>query len=191
MCACRAGFWPCPAVSTWPRMVSETSSGETPARSRAALMVEAPSSCAGLLAKLPLKLPTAVRAAEAMTILVMGSLHWRTSPGSGSGRRAGRADDLPQAPVATPRGTKPGRAQPAWAERKSGPSRTRGLQPEDSPRRGPRSATGAQARRPVRRTKPHFGTPDRRSSLLGLAIAPLNGASATPVQTYSAKSSSE
>ena len=71
MCAWRAGFWPWPAVSTWPRMVSETSPGSTPARSSTALMTPAPSSCAGVLAKAPLKLPTAVRAADAITILVM------------------------------------------------------------------------------------------------------------------------
>ncbi len=32
ICACRAGFWPCAAVSTWPRMVSETSALSMPAR---------------------------------------------------------------------------------------------------------------------------------------------------------------
>ena len=29
--ACRAGFWPCAAVSTWPRITSETSLPATPA----------------------------------------------------------------------------------------------------------------------------------------------------------------
>ena len=42
--ACRAGFWPPPAASTWPRMTSETSPGSTPARSSAALMAILPSS---------------------------------------------------------------------------------------------------------------------------------------------------
>ena len=59
ICAWRAGFWPWPAVSTWPRIVSETSPGSTPARSSAALIAAAPSSCAGVAAKEPLKLPTA------------------------------------------------------------------------------------------------------------------------------------
>ena len=42
MCAWRAGFCPWPAVSTWPRMVSDTSSGATPARSSAARITAAP-----------------------------------------------------------------------------------------------------------------------------------------------------
>ena len=62
ICACRAGFCPCAAVSTWPRMVSDTSPGSTPARSSTALITAAPSSCAGVLANEPLKLPTGVRA---------------------------------------------------------------------------------------------------------------------------------
>jgi hypothetical protein len=74
ICAWRAGFWPCAAVSTWPRMVSETSDLSTPARSTTASMTMRPSSCAGVLAKEPRKLPTGVRAALAMTTLVMGSL---------------------------------------------------------------------------------------------------------------------
>ena len=79
MCACRAGFCPCAAVSTWPRMVSETSSGATPARSSTARITAAPRSCAGVLANAPLKLPTAVRAADAITILLISS-----STGGGS-----------------------------------------------------------------------------------------------------------
>ena len=69
--ACRAGFCPVPAVRIWPRMTSSTSSGRTPARSIAALMATVPSTWAGSAAKAPLKLPTGVRAADAITISVM------------------------------------------------------------------------------------------------------------------------
>src|SRR5581483_1085776 len=65
--AWRAGFCPCAAVSTWPRMTSETSSPVTLARSRAALMATSPSLWAGRVAKAPLKDPTGVRAADTMT----------------------------------------------------------------------------------------------------------------------------
>src|SRR4051794_11462879 len=51
-------------------MTSSTSSGFTPARSSAAWMAMVPSACADMEAKAPLKLPTGVRAAEAMTISV-------------------------------------------------------------------------------------------------------------------------
>src|SRR5690625_393044 len=71
ICAWRAGFCPCAAVSTCPKMVSDTASFSTPARSSAASIAAAPSSWAGTLAKAPLKLPIAVRAAEAMTTSVM------------------------------------------------------------------------------------------------------------------------
>jgi hypothetical protein len=65
------------AVRIWPMMTSSTSDGFTPARSSAATMATRPSSWAGTLAKAPLKLPTGVRAIEAMTISVMcwGSLN--------------------------------------------------------------------------------------------------------------------
>ncbi|MNT05666.1 hypothetical protein D3C72_1402940 [compost metagenome] len=69
--AWRAGFWPAAAVSTWPMMTSLTWSGFTPARSSAALMTRAPSSGAGILASEPPNLPTAVRAAETMTMSVI------------------------------------------------------------------------------------------------------------------------
>ena len=72
--AWRAGFWPWPAVSTWPRMTSETSPGCIPARSGAAFMTTLPSSCAGRLAREPLKDPTGVRAALAMTMVVFSWL---------------------------------------------------------------------------------------------------------------------
>ncbi|CUW92658.1 exported hypothetical protein [Agrobacterium fabacearum S56] len=49
-------------------MTSSISWAATPARSRTALMTVAPSSWAGVLAKPPLKEPTAVRAALAITI---------------------------------------------------------------------------------------------------------------------------
>jgi hypothetical protein len=68
MAACRAGFWPCPALRIWPRITSSTSPGSTLARSRALLIAAAPSSWAGVLAKAPLNEPTAVRAALTTTI---------------------------------------------------------------------------------------------------------------------------
>ena len=68
MAAWRAGFWPAPAVRTWPKITSSTSSGETPARSRAALIAMAPSSWAGTVLKAPPNEPTAVRAAPTMTM---------------------------------------------------------------------------------------------------------------------------
>src|SRR5690606_13866468 len=50
-------------------MTSSTSAAATPARSSAALIASAPSSWAGTLANAPLNVPTAVRAALAMTIV--------------------------------------------------------------------------------------------------------------------------
>ena len=82
ICACRAGFWPCAAVSTWPRMVSETSPFSIPARDTTSSSTAAPSACAGVEANAPLKEPTAVRAAEAITTLVIWDLP--------AGFRAGR-----------------------------------------------------------------------------------------------------
>ena len=69
--AWRAGFWPWPAVSTWPRIVSSTSDLSIPARVTNASSTAVPRSCAGVLAKAPPKLPTAVLAAEAITTLVI------------------------------------------------------------------------------------------------------------------------
>src|SRR4026207_2084216 len=68
-------------------MTSETSPGSTRARSRAAVMASAPRRGAGMLARAPLKAPTGVRAAPAITIedasFVMG---WALQ---GSGREFG------------------------------------------------------------------------------------------------------
>ena len=69
--AWRAGFWPEAAVRIWPMMTSSTSPPSMPARSMAALIAAVPSTWAGTEAKAPLKAPTGVRAAEAMTISVM------------------------------------------------------------------------------------------------------------------------
>ena len=49
-------------------MTSDTFGASTPARLSASLMAILPSSCAGKLAKAPLKAPTGVRAAPTMTI---------------------------------------------------------------------------------------------------------------------------
>src|SRR5689334_14308128 len=51
--ACRAGAWPSPAGSTQPMNTSATASGETPARSSAALIAVAPSFGAETLASSP------------------------------------------------------------------------------------------------------------------------------------------
>ena len=66
--AWRAGFWPTPAASTWPRMTSPTTSAARPLRSSRLLMTMLPSSVAGVLAREPPNLPTAVRAAATITI---------------------------------------------------------------------------------------------------------------------------
>ncbi len=67
--ACRAGFCPAPAARIWPKMTSETSPGSRRARSRAPRIATLPNSWAGRLASAPLKAPTGVRAALAMTIV--------------------------------------------------------------------------------------------------------------------------
>ncbi len=72
--AWRAGFWPEPAVSTWPMITSETWSGDSFARSSTPLMTWAPSSGAGILPIVPPNLPTAVRAAATMTMSSMNLL---------------------------------------------------------------------------------------------------------------------
>src|SRR5690348_9077725 len=69
--AWRAGFWPTPAVSTWPITTSETCSAGTPARSRTFLMTIAPRSDAGVFAKAPPNLPIGVRAAPTMKMSSM------------------------------------------------------------------------------------------------------------------------
>src|SRR5690554_5694253 len=61
MAAWRAGFWPQPAVSTWPRMTSPTCSPAMPVSSIRALITAVPSWSARRLDKPPPKLPTAVR----------------------------------------------------------------------------------------------------------------------------------
>ena len=71
MAAWRAGFWPVAAVRIWPSTTSLTSAGATPARSSAAAITTSPSLDAGRLARPPLKAPTGVRTALAMTISVM------------------------------------------------------------------------------------------------------------------------
>ena len=68
MAAWRAGFMPCAAVSTWPRITSSTSPALMPARSMAPVIATVPRSEAGVLANAPLKAPTGVRAPLAMTI---------------------------------------------------------------------------------------------------------------------------
>src|SRR3954463_8824136 len=55
-------------------MTSETSSGATPACSRAATIAVRPSSCAGVEAKAPRNDPTGVRLAAVMTTSVMDGL---------------------------------------------------------------------------------------------------------------------
>ncbi len=71
MRAWRAGFWPAPAASTWPMMTSPTWAASILLRSSSALMTREPSSVAGVLASAPPNLPTAVRAAETMTMSSM------------------------------------------------------------------------------------------------------------------------
>ncbi|MNT78349.1 hypothetical protein D3C72_2175770 [compost metagenome] len=66
--AWRAGFWPQPAASTWPMITSPTASTGRPVRASSSLMTMLPSSVAGVLASEPPNLPTAVRAAETMTM---------------------------------------------------------------------------------------------------------------------------
>src|SRR5579862_3570741 len=72
--AWRAGFWPSPALRIWPMMTSLTSPGSTPARRIASLIATSPNLCAARLASPPLKAPTGVRAALAMTTSVMRGL---------------------------------------------------------------------------------------------------------------------
>ncbi len=73
----RAGFWPEPAVRTWPRMTSPIWSPLSFARSSRAVTTAAPSSGAGVLARVPPNLPTAVRAAATMTMSVLMDLSCR------------------------------------------------------------------------------------------------------------------
>ena len=80
MTAWRAGFWPTPACSTWPRITSLTCSPVSLERSSSAFSTVAPRNAdAGVLASVPPNLPTAVRAAATMTISVLMGF----SPGAG------------------------------------------------------------------------------------------------------------
>jgi hypothetical protein len=65
--ACRAGFWPAAAVSTWPIITSLTSSGPTPVLASNAVITFAPSSVAGILPIVPPNFPTPVRNAATIT----------------------------------------------------------------------------------------------------------------------------
>ena len=67
--ACRAGFWPVLAVSTWPRITSSIASGARFVFFKRSRMTIAPKSAALIPARLPLKLPTAVLAAATITTL--------------------------------------------------------------------------------------------------------------------------
>ena len=71
--AWRAGFWPEPAAKTWPMMTSPTIAGSTLARAKASRITMDPNSVADTLANEPPNLPTAVRAAETITMSSMDS----------------------------------------------------------------------------------------------------------------------
>ncbi len=70
--AWRAGACPCPAWRTLPNTTCSTSSGLTPARSRAARMATDPRAGAGSEDSLPRNDPTGVRAAERITRFFIG-----------------------------------------------------------------------------------------------------------------------
>ena len=74
MDACRAGFWPAAAASTWPMMTSSTSLGSIPVSSIRAAITLAPSPLAGIAASEPPNFPTAVRRAATMTASFMENL---------------------------------------------------------------------------------------------------------------------
>src|SRR5438552_6563570 len=65
--ACRAGFWPVPALTTLPMMHSSTISGSIPARRTASATTSAPSSGAVRLLRTPSSFPVGVRTALTMT----------------------------------------------------------------------------------------------------------------------------
>ena len=69
--ACRAGFWPSPAVSTFPMITSSICAPSTPPRSSTALITVEPSAGAETFAREPPKFPTAVRAAEMITAIML------------------------------------------------------------------------------------------------------------------------
>lgn len=68
--AWRAGFCPWPAVKTWPKMTSEMSVGSMLDRRRTSRMTTVPRSLAGVVERVPMKVPTAVRAALTITTVV-------------------------------------------------------------------------------------------------------------------------
>src|SRR5512146_3506923 len=72
MPACRAGAWPVPAARTHPMMTCSTSSFRMPLRATASATATAPSFGAGTSARDPMKLPTAVLAAPAITTSFIG-----------------------------------------------------------------------------------------------------------------------
>src|ERR1700680_3322456 len=84
--ACRAGFWPRPACSTFPIRISSTWSASMPARRMASSTTVAPSVVAGTSPNMPPTVPTGVRTALTMTassilvaLLVTGG-HERSLP---------------------------------------------------------------------------------------------------------------
>src|ERR1019366_4713799 len=85
--AWREGICPWPACSTWPTTTCSTCSGSTPARSRAALIANPPSSVASSEDRPPPILPMGVRAAPRITVLGMWSaLSCRSCKVTGRGR---------------------------------------------------------------------------------------------------------
>ena len=90
--ACRAGFWPWLAVSTWPRITSSTAAGSSFARASAARIAASPSWWAGTAAKAPLKLPIAVRAAATITMSISNSSSDLSDGLAGERRSKIRAD---------------------------------------------------------------------------------------------------
>ena len=64
--AWRLGTWPWPAINTWPTTTWSTSSGATPARSRAAAMATPPRSAAEREASAPDIFPIGVLAPATM-----------------------------------------------------------------------------------------------------------------------------
>src|SRR5215510_13009099 len=75
--ALRAMFSPCsPSWSTQPMTTSSTSAGSMPVRATSAFSVSARRSSGRTVESLPLRLPTAVRAAPTITALFMCCLRW-------------------------------------------------------------------------------------------------------------------
>src|SRR5438445_5266972 len=66
--AWRAGFWPSPALTTFPMMHSSTACGSRPARRTASATTSAPSRVAASDFSVPRNLPVGVRTAETMTV---------------------------------------------------------------------------------------------------------------------------